>query len=50
MSAILLQQNGSYLNQENDEPILLEESLPVQLNNYKFVSAGDGMSGTEIVR
>jgi hypothetical protein len=50
MADILLQESASYLTQESGEPILLESSLPVQVENYKFASAGDGMSVTEIVR
>lgn len=50
MADFLLGDVFSYLTQESQEPILLESSLPVVNNNYKFIDAGDGMSVTEKFR
>lgn len=44
MSDLLLQETYSYLTQEDGEPILLENSLPVIVKNYQNVTSGDGMS------
>lgn len=50
MADILLQQTASYIVTQNNEPLLLQSSLTLTLNNYMSVGVADGMSTAEKTR
>lgn len=50
MADILLQEDYTPLQEQSRENLLLESSLRAQVENYKNIAAGDGMSVTENVR